>query len=127
MSGYTVDTVFQDFKIQQGTSWTRDVVLMDQFSGQAVSNAGYTAVAMKARTAPIGAGTGAGTVVLTLAVGSGITLGGVTGVTTIALSAAQTLALVPGTYWYDLIETTPAGVTSVLIAGRIIVVATMSQ
>ena len=125
MSGYVVSTIYENFKLQQGIPWAQDVQLWDQTTGAVVNNAAFTGTTLAVRTNPTSTGSNPGTLVLTLGVGTGITLQGASGVFSLAISGAQVTALTPGEYWFNLVTTDPATTTYKLIAGRFVVEATV--
>jgi hypothetical protein len=79
--------------VEQGTTWQK--TLRQLIDGEAVDLTDYSA-RMQVRTLTGGA------LVLDLADGDGITLGGATGEITIDLAEEVTAALAPGDYRYDL-------------------------
>lgn len=99
-----------DFIVAQGETFDR--TLTYKTDGTAVNLSTSTA-RMQARTSYE-----AGSAVIDLTSGTGITLGGTAGTIRLQLSAAQTSALDPGSYVYDLEVVTGSLVTR-LMSGRV--------
>ena len=101
-----------DLTIYQGATWDRSLTWQSP-AGTPVNLTGYTA-AMQVRArrdvAPV----------LSLASGTGITLGGALGTIALAATATTTAAIPAGTYLYDLELTSGATVTR-LVQGRVTV------
>jgi hypothetical protein len=121
MSGYVVSTIYADFKLQQGIPWAQDIRLWDQATGAVVPNSTFTGTALRVRTNPTSTGSNPGTLVITLGVGTGITLQGASGTFSLALTGAQTTGLTPGEYWYNLDTTDPLTAPLRLASGRFVV------
>jgi len=106
--------------IDQGADWYLTVTWNNP-SGAPINLTGYTA-ALQIRTSPL-----AKTSVLSLATGSGITLGGAAGTIAIHATAAQTGAITNGKYAYDLELTSAGGVVTRLINGTVEVSAQVTR
>jgi hypothetical protein len=109
--------------IRQGTDWTFQLTLSTQVDNDPpvpVNLTGYSALFQLRRT-PLHPQ------VISLANGSGITLGGVAG--TIALEISDTLSeeVAPGVYQYDLRLTDTGGKNDVVLAGEVEVRARISR
>lgn len=112
--------------LEQGATYTSPTYTVKKGDGSLENLTGWTAL-MKIRTSPYGSGSNPGTVLLTLTDGSGITLGGAAGTVIIGITHAQTLALLFGTFWYDLMLTDGSGNVLKLLSGPGIVGPTVSQ
>lgn len=102
-----------NFVIRQGDTFTRGIALTN--NDVAVNLTNSSAVFTVAESA------GAASV-LSLTVGSGITMGGAAGTMLVTASASQTTALEPGVYVYDFALLQNATVTT-LLAGQFQVLA----
>ena len=116
----------QPIYLEQGATYVGPTYLFEDSASVAQDLTGWTA-SMKIRTSPYGSGSNPGTVLLTLANGSGITLGGTAGTIFVSITKAQTLALPFGTYWYDLLLTDASGNAFKLVSGPLVVGPTVSQ
>lgn len=103
--------------IEQGTTWSQPLTWEDS-AHDPVDLSGYTA-AMQIRG---GYTDDDDTVVVELADGDGITLGGVAGTIDLALSAEATAAIGRGRYRYDVELTAGDGTVTRLVAGSVSVV-----
>lgn len=102
-----------DLKIDQGADFDLTVTWRDS-NGTPIDLTGYTAALQIRRTvdAP-------DPPLVDLANGSGITLGGVAGTVDIAVPAADTRDFQPGGGVWDLELTSPGGVVTRLLQGRV--------
>ena len=98
--------------VDQGADWYVNFTYKDP-SGTAINLTGYTA-ALQVRTSPL-----AKTTVLSLAVGSGITITAVNGLIAVHATATQTGNIAPGLYAYDLEITSNSGIVTRLVQGTI--------
>lgn len=106
-------------QLEQGCDFLSPVFTwIDDTTGLPVNLVGYTAL-MKIRTSQFGSGSNPGTVLLTLTDTSGVLLGGSTGQVLISITHVQD-ALNFGTFWYDLILTTPSGQKAKMLSGTFI-------
>lgn len=108
-----------DLDLYQGATFS--YVLTWEVGGSPVNLTSYTG-RLQARTTP-----DATTPVLSLTTGSGITLGGSAGTITLTRTAAQTAALTPGRYVYDLELESAGGVVTRLVEGELIVHAEVTR
>jgi len=83
-----------NFNLYQGADWDRTFTITQ--SGTALNLTGYTA-SMQIREAADSTA-----YLLSLASGSGITLGGTAGTVAVAITSAQSSAIAAGSYAYDL-------------------------
>lgn len=97
--------------IDQGADWYINFTYQ-QPNGTPVNLTGYTA-AMQLRTSPL-----AKTTVLSLTTSSGITITGASGLIAVHATAAQTGAIAPGKYSYDL-ELYNGGIVTRLVQGTL--------
>jgi len=98
------------FMCEQGANFL-EVVTWKKAEGEPVDNTGYTA-RMQVRREPDA------DVAANLTTENGkISLGGVNGEVTLSFSAAETAALVPGDYFYDLEMVSAGGAVSRIIEG----------
>jgi len=97
--------------IDQGADWFVNFTYQNP-NGTPINITGYSA-ALQVRTSPL-----ARTTVLSLTNGSGITITGASGLLAVHATAAQTGAIAPGTYAYDL-EITGSGIVTRLVQGTI--------
>ena len=88
----------KDLRAHQGATYTSDTYVWTKDGSTLIPLTGVTAT-MKIRATSLGTGT----LIATLTNGSGITLGGTAGTFILSQTAAQTLAMTPGRYWYDLL------------------------
>ena len=107
-----------DLSMWQGASW--DYTLTWQTGGTAVNLTNYSARMQVRETY------NAGTAVLSLTAGTGITLGGTAGTIVLAATPTQTAAISalppgPQQYVYDLELQSSAGVVTRLVEGRFLV------
>ena len=101
--------------IDQGADWYINFSYKDD-AGVAINLTGYSA-AMQLRSEPESA-----TAVLSLSSpSSGIVITGATGLIAVHATAAQTGAIITGTYYYDLEITSGSGIVTRLIQGQIVV------
>ncbi len=98
-----------DLDLYQGATWS--YVLTWEVDGDPVNLGGYSA-RLQARTEPDATATA-----LSITTGSGITLGGSAGTITLSRTPAQTAALTPGRYLYDLELESGGGVVTRLVQG----------
>jgi hypothetical protein len=105
--------------IEQGATW--EAVLTWKINGTPVNLTGYSA-RMQARESHE-----ATTTVISLASGSGITLGGALGTIALAMSAAATALLTAGKYVYDLELVSAGGEVTRLVEGTLIVTAEVTR
>jgi len=108
-----------DITIEQGATFTLSMTVKK--NGSPVDLTGYTA-RMQARPHA-----GSSAVYLDLSSVNKITLGGPAGTIVISLTAAETAALPTGTFVYDLELISPLGVTTRLLAGRVVVSAEVTR
>jgi hypothetical protein len=107
----------QDFTICQGASWPQVLIWKTGDPATAVDITGYTArLQARVRHSDTDA-----VLSLTSTPAAGITLGTTNGTITLALTAAETAALTPGRYVYDLEMVAPAGTVRRLVEGTITV------
>jgi hypothetical protein len=92
----------------QGATWDRTFTV--NVGGTALNLTGYTA-AMQVRESA-----DAGTAIISLTNGSGITLGGTAGTIAVVISSAQTAGAASGSYSYDL-ELNSGGTITRLLEG----------
>jgi hypothetical protein len=92
-----------------------------------VNLTGYSA-ALKIRTSQFGSGSNPGTVLLSLtsAPGAGIIITPLSGQIVISITKAQ-LVFSPGTWWWDLLLTSPSSQTVKELAGPFILGSTITQ
>ena len=100
-----------DLDLYQGATFS--YVLTWEVGGDPVNLTSYTA-RLQARATPDATSTA-----LSLTTGSGIALGGALGTITLTRSAAQTAALTPGRYLYDLELESAGGVVTRLVEGEL--------
>lgn len=100
--------------LAQGETWSLSLTWTDD-AGSPISLAGYTA-AMQVRVMYDSA-----TPVLSLASGSGITLGGAAGTVAISVDATTTAALPAAIYVYDLELRSAGGTVTRLVQGNLTV------
>lgn len=105
--------------LYQGASWS--YVLTWKVDGNPVNLTSYSARLQARVTAD------ATTTALSLTTGSGITLGGAAGTVSLARSSAQTAALTPGRYLYDLELESAGGEVTRLIEGELIIHAEVTR
>jgi len=98
-----------DIYIDQGTDYEQ--AFEYQIDGVTVNLTGYSA-AMQVRAAVTSASP-----VLTFGVGTGLTMGGVAGTVTLAVTDAQTTAIPAGAYVYDLELTAANGTITRMMQG----------
>ena len=101
-----INPAIYDMTAYQGATF--DSVLTWSIDGDPVDLTGYTA-AMQVRETP-----SSPRIVLSLASGSGITLGGAAGTITLNISAATMETRAAGNYFYDLELTSGASVTRLI-------------
>lgn len=107
--------------IYQGATWSQNITWRNGLSRALIDVSGYSA-RMQVRS-----DVSAAAVLVELTTANGrITLGGINGKITLALSAAETAALAPGTYVYDLELVVASEVTRVL-QGNFIVIAEVTR
>lgn len=102
-----------DLTVYQGASWDRTITW--KIDGTAVNLTGYTARMQVRRTVDADA------TLIALTSGSGITITAGTGTIALAMTAAQTAALPPGTWVYDLEVVSGGGEVTRLMMGALIV------
>ena len=98
-----------DIYVDQGTDY--GVEIFYKIDGVTVNLTGYSA-AMQVRAAVTSASP-----VLTFGVGTGLTMGGVAGTVTLAVTDAQTTAIPAGAYVYDLELTAANGTITRMMQG----------
>ena len=107
--------------IDQGADFYINFVYQNTGTGIAINLTGYTSK-MQLKSSYDNS-----TIVLTLTDTSGITITGVTGTLAIHATAAQTLAIPAGNYYYDIIITSASGIVTRLIQGQIAVNAQVTK
>ena len=101
--------------LDQGADWYINFTYQNS-SGTPINLTGYTA-ALQLRSEPSDA-----TAALSLSSpSSGIVITGATGLVAVHASAAQTGALIAGTYYYDLELTSGTGIVTRLVQGQVVV------
>ena len=108
-----------DLDLYQGATFS--YVLTWKVEDVAVNLTSYTG-RLQARTTPDATATA-----LSLTTGSGITLGGSAGTITLTRTAAQTAALTPGRYVYDLELESAGGVVTRLVEGELTIHAEVTR
>lgn len=106
--------------IDQGADWYLTVTYENP-NGTPINLTSYTA-ALQIRSLPSDP-----TAVLSLSTGSGITITGNTGTVAIRATAAQTMIIDEGNYYYDLEIYAPSGVVTRLVQGQVVVSAEVTR
>jgi len=99
------------FTLYQGADWDRTFTISQ--GGSALNLTGYSA-SMQIREAADSTA-----YLLSLTSGSGITLGGTAGTVGVAITSAQSSAIAPGSYAYDLELVAGAGSVTRLLQGSV--------
>ena len=106
--------------IDQGADWYQNFVYQDS-TGTAINLTGYTAALMlRSNISDVAPA-------LSLSTSSGITITASTGTIAVHATAAQTIALSPGFYQYDLEITSPTNVVTRLVYGQIQITAAVTR
>lgn len=108
------EDILQNYVVRQKSDWTLDAIYKDQ-NGVVIDVTGYTAVLYLKRHPQQ---TGAAALQLTTA-NSKIVVTGPQGKFSITITDSETAGL-SGLYYYDLIITSPTGVSSVILEGKVL-------
>lgn len=110
-----------DQSIDQGSDFTSDLYRWIDVNGNPVNLVG-AAARMKVRPSP----DEVSTILISLTLGSGITFNTITGDVSFSVTAAQSLAVPPGAYFYDLFVDLVNGTHRMLIRGALRIIPAVS-